>query len=122
KIMSACPVGKGHMNLSSEGNIMPCQFAQDWIVGNIREMSFAEATDALYQIDLQESTGICAPDACEYSRICRGCRAKAWQREGDYMAEDLTCILHPERARTIPVQRPEGKSPSAPCAVPGGCG
>jgi len=122
KIMSACPVGKGHMNLSSGGNIMPCQFAQDWTVGNIREMSFAEATEALYQIDLQESEGICAPENCEYSRICRGCRAKAWQREGDYMAEDLTCILHPERARTIPVQRLAGKSPAAPCAVPGGCG
>ena len=38
------------------------------------------------------------------------------------MAEDLTCILHPERARTIPVERPAGHSPSAPCAVPGGCG
>jgi radical SAM protein with 4Fe4S-binding SPASM domain len=122
KIMSACPVGKGHMNINSEGGIMPCQFAQDWTVGNVREMSLAEATAALYQIDLEESKGICAPDACEYSRICRGCRAKAWQREGDYMAEDTTCILHPERARTIPVARPAGQSPSAPCAVPGGCG
>jgi radical SAM protein with 4Fe4S-binding SPASM domain len=123
KIMSACPVGKGHMNINSEGGIMPCQFAQDWTVGNIREMSFAEATAALYQIDLQESEGQCAPDACEYSRICRGCRAKAWQREGDYMAEDTTCILHPERARTIPVGAvAAGPSPSSPCAVPGGCG
>jgi len=122
KIMSACPVGKGHMNINSEGGIMPCQFAQDWVVGNIREMSFAEATNALYQIDLEESKGICAPENCEYSRICRGCRAKAWQREGDYMAEDLTCVLHPERARTIPVARTAGHAPSAPCAVPGGCG
>lgn len=122
KTISACPVGKGHMNLSSDGNVMACQFAQDWTVGNIREMSFAEATAALYQIDLQESTGMCAPDACEYSRICRGCRAKAWQREGDYMAEDLTCILHPERVRTIPVADPgSGPAPAAPCAVPGGC-
>jgi len=122
KTISACPVGKGHMNINSEGGVMPCQFAQDWVVGNIREMSFAEATEACYQIDLQESTGMCAPEHCEYSRICRGCRAKAWQREGDYMAEDLTCILHPERARTIPVSPPAGHSPSAPCAVPGGCG
>lgn len=123
KTISACPVGKGHMNLSSDGNIMPCQFAQDWTVGNIREMSFAEATAALYEIDLQESTGACAPDACEYSRICRGCRAKAWQRDGDYMAEDDTCILHPERVRTIPVARTgAGPSPGAPCAAPGGCG
>ncbi|MCE5202777.1 MAG: radical SAM protein [Coriobacteriales bacterium] len=122
KVMSACPVGKGHMNINSEGGIMPCQFAQDWVVGNIREMSFAEATKALYQIDLQESKGQCAPENCAYSRICRGCRAKAWQRTGDYMAEDVTCILHPERARTIPVTAKAGLSPSAPCAAPGGCG
>jgi radical SAM protein with 4Fe4S-binding SPASM domain len=122
KIMSACPVGKGHMNINSEGGVMPCQFAQDWVVGNIRDMSFAEATAALYAIDLEESEGMCAPEKCEYSRICRGCRAKAWQREGNYMAEDTTCILHPERARTIPVARTGGHSPAAPCAVPGGCG
>lgn len=124
KVMSACPVGKGHMNINSEGGVMACQFAQDWLVGNIRQMSFAEATNALYQIDIQESKGMCAPERCEYSRICRGCRAKAWQREGDYMAEDTTCILHPEEVRSIPVTPPESahRSPSAPCATPGGCG
>lgn len=124
KIMSACPVGKGHMNINSEGGVMACQFAQDWTVGNIREISFAEATNALYQIDLEESEGQCSPAACEYSRICRGCRAKAWQREGNYMAEDTTCILHPGEERTIPVYRVDSahQSPSAPCAAPGGCG
>jgi len=124
KTISACPVGKGHMNLNSEGGVMPCQFAQDWVVGNIREMSFAEATEALYQLDLQESEGQCAPEACEYSRICRGCRAKAWQRTGNAMAEDTTCILHPGEKRTIPVSSPASahQSPSAPCAAPGGCG
>ena len=124
KTISACPVGKGHMNINSEGGVMPCQFAQDWVVGNIREMSFAEATEACYQIDLQESEGQCAPEMCEYSRICRGCRAKAWQRTGNAMAEDTTCILHPGEQRTIPVARPESAhlSPSAPCAAPGGCG
>jgi radical SAM protein with 4Fe4S-binding SPASM domain len=122
KTISACPVGKGHMNLNSEGGIMPCQFAQDWVVGNIREMSFAEATEALYQIDLQESEGQCAPEACEYSRICRGCRAKAWQRTGDAMAEDVTCILHPGEQRTIPVVGSAHLAPSSPCAAPGGCG
>jgi radical SAM protein with 4Fe4S-binding SPASM domain len=101
---------------------MPCQFAQDWTVGNIRDLTFAEATDALYQLDLLESEGQCAPDACEYSRICRGCRAKAWQREGDPMAEDTTCILRAETARTIPVGTGVGsRSKAAPCAVPGSC-
>ena len=100
KTISACPVGKGHMNINSEGGIMPCQFAQDWTIGNVREMSLQDAVGELYKLDQQESEGVCAPEACEYSRICRGCRAKAWQRTGDPMAEDVTCLLHAEIDRS----------------------
>ncbi len=125
KIMSACPVGKGHMTITSEGGIMPCQFAQDWIVGNVRDMSLAEATRALHAIDLEECTGACAPSACTYSRICRGCRVKAWQREGDYLAEDTTCILYPRSTESpvdIPgVSNPAHPSAGGPCHMMGGC-
>jgi len=99
KIFSACPVGQGHMTINSEGGVMPCQFAQDWTVGNIHEISFAEATARLYELDSAVPEGICAPEACVYSRICRGCRVKAWQRTGgglgggNAMAEDTSCIL-----------------------------
>jgi len=93
EIMSACPVGRGHMNINSEGGIMPCQFAQDWTIGTIREMSLSDAVLALTEIGRQESEGVCSDAGCRYSRICRGCRAKAWQRTGNYLAEDVTCIL-----------------------------
>jgi len=124
KVISACPVGKGHMNINSAGGIMPCQFAQDWTVGNIREMSLQDAVSELYKLDVQESKGVCAPDACEYSRICRGCRAKAWQRTGDPMAEDLTCLLHAEFDRSGLVGQIEATPDfdrAAPCSVPGVC-
>jgi len=104
KIFSACPVGQGHMTINSEGGIMPCQFAQDWTVGNIYEISFAEATRRLAEIDAAVPEGICSPEACVYSRSCRGCRVKAWQRtgsapDGNPNAEDISCILEPcERA------------------------
>lgn len=120
QIMSACPVGKGHMTVNSEGGVMACQFAQDWTVGNIRDISFAEATKRLFEIDGQESKGQCAPDKCDYSRICRGCRVKAWQRTGDTMEEDITCILHPTE-REIPADIKEKFSINvAPCQ--GSCG
>ncbi len=120
QIMSACPVGKGHMTVNSEGGVMACQFAQDWTVGNIREISFAEATKRLFEIDHAESKGQCAPDKCDYSRICRGCRVKAWQRTGDAMEEDITCILHPQE-RVIPADIKEKFSiNTAPCQ--GNCG
>jgi radical SAM protein with 4Fe4S-binding SPASM domain len=124
KVISACPVGKGHMNINSEGGIMPCQFAQDWVIGNVRDMSLQDAVAALYELDVQESKGVCAPEACEYSRICRGCRAKAWQRTGDPMAEDVTCLLHAETDRSALVGEIEAApefARSAPCATQGSC-
>ncbi|MCL2606932.1 MAG: radical SAM protein, partial [Coriobacteriia bacterium] len=78
KIFSACPVGQGHMTINSTGGIMPCQFAQDWTLGNIYELSFAEATQRLSQLDDAVIDGQCSVDACAYSRACRGCRVKAW--------------------------------------------
>jgi radical SAM protein with 4Fe4S-binding SPASM domain len=125
KTISACPVGKGHMNINSEGGIMPCQFAQDWTIGSVRRMSLQEAVSALYELDVQEAKGACAPEACEYSRICRGCRAKAWQRTGDPMAEDVTCLLRCGGDRAALKERIEAAPDferSAPCAAPGACG
>lgn len=124
RTISACPVGKGHMNINSEGGIMPCQFAQDWTIGNVRETSLQDAVVTLYELDQQEAKGLCAPQACEYSRICRGCRAKAWQRTGDPMAEDVTCLLHASGDRGALAGRIEAAPEfvrSAPCAAPGSC-
>jgi radical SAM protein with 4Fe4S-binding SPASM domain len=124
KTISACPVGKGHMNINSEGGIMPCQFAQDWTIGSVREMTLQDAVSELYKLDQQEAKGVCSPEACEYSRICRGCRAKAWQRTGDPMAEDITCLLHAEADRSALVEKIEATPEfvrSAPCSAPGTC-
>jgi len=124
KTISACPVGKGHMNINSEGGIMPCQFAQDWTIGTVRETSLQDAVAALYELDQQEAQGVCSPEACEYSRICRGCRAKAWQRTGDPMAEDVTCLLHASGDRSALAGQIEAAPEfvrSAPCSVPGSC-
>ncbi|MDR1412967.1 MAG: radical SAM protein [Actinomycetes bacterium] len=119
---SACPVGQGHMTINSEGGVMPCQFAQDWTVGNIHDISFDEATSRLYELDAADSSGQCAPEACDYSRICRGCRVKAWQATGNAFIEDTTCILDTNGERTLPVTAREEAVAAghvAPCAVSG---
>jgi len=112
------------MNINSEGGIMPCQFAQDWVVGSVREMTLTEAVKALYQLDLMESKGMCSPDECEYTRICRGCRTKAWQADGDPMGEDLTCILRHDKERTLLREgaAAHAGTGTAPCVAPGSCG
>jgi Fe-coproporphyrin III synthase len=121
KIMSACPVGKGHMNINSEGGIMPCQFAQDWTIGNIREMTLAEAVEKLFEFDNTDAQGWCSDAECEYSRICRGCRTKAFHEFGDPLGVDTTCILKNRDGEVAALTEPS-LSPSAPCAAPGACG
>jgi radical SAM protein with 4Fe4S-binding SPASM domain len=118
-IMSACPVGKGHMSINSEGGIMPCQFAQDWTVGNVRDMTLDEAVRELFELDVAAPSGQCGP--CEYSRICRGCRTKAFHEFDDPMGEDTTCILHAEHD-SAPLREAVSAAGSAgaPCAM-GGC-
>jgi radical SAM protein with 4Fe4S-binding SPASM domain len=124
KIVSACPVGKGHMNINSEGGIMPCQFAQDWTVGNIREMSLDEAVKELYKFDTQDAKGWCSDAECEYSRICRGCRTKAFHEFDDPMGVDTTCILKSREGLDpyVALASAPSQSPAAPCCAPGGCG
>ncbi|MDA3937417.1 MAG: radical SAM protein [Actinomycetota bacterium] len=121
KTVSACPVGKGHMNINSEGGIMPCQFAQDWTIGNVRDMTLAEAARKLFEYDEQNAQGVCSDEECEYSRICRGCRTKAFHEFGDPMGPDTTCILHPNDKRSAAGAAKSGsQTPSAPCAM-GSC-
>lgn len=90
-VMSACPVGKGLMNINSEGDILPCSFAQDYRVGNVREMSLSDAVRILFEIGETPVEGRCA--TCDYARICRGCRTKAWHASRDICGEDPTCML-----------------------------
>ncbi len=89
--MTACPVGRGHMTINAKGDIMPCSFMQDHSVGNVRDVSLAEAARTLFDLGKQEVTGSCA--ACEFVKICRGCRAKALCGSGDILGEDPACVM-----------------------------
>ena len=37
--------------------------------------------------------------ACEYLRVCGGCRARAYAASGDYLAEEPYCVYEPRRQR-----------------------
>jgi Fe-coproporphyrin III synthase len=114
KVVTACPVGKGHMNINSEGGVMPCQFAQDWTIGNIRDLGIDGATRELFKLAESKPKGKCGD--CDYVEICVGCRTKAWHAEGDPMAEDPTCMLDPEFQHGELLIRK-----ALSCCAPGGC-
>jgi hypothetical protein len=64
--------------------------------GNLRQVSFAELWErAGVFTDLREPKlgGRCG--VCEFSKICGGCRCRAYAAYGDYLAEDPACAYQP---------------------------
>jgi radical SAM protein with 4Fe4S-binding SPASM domain len=46
--------------------------------------------------DYDKLTGKCNP--CEFKRVCGGCRARAYEATGDYLAEEPLCSYIPRKA------------------------
>lgn len=91
RIKHACPVGKGLMGINSEGYVLPCSFAQDYHIGNIREISIEEAARRTFELGDVPVTGKCG--SCKYIKMCRGCRVKAFHSSNNIYGEDEFCML-----------------------------
>jgi radical SAM protein with 4Fe4S-binding SPASM domain len=91
----SCPAGKYYCRITPEGDVTPCPY-MPVTAGNLRQTSFA----ALWQHasvfdDLRDPHlgGRCG--TCEFSKICGGCRCRAYATSGDYLAEDPACAYQP---------------------------
>ena len=91
----SCPAGKYYCRITPEGDVTPCPY-MPVSAGNLRAASFAElwrgagVFDALRDPKLGGRCG-----ACEFSKICGGCRCRAYATYGDYLAEDPACGYQP---------------------------
>ena len=91
----SCPAGKHYCRITPEGDVTPCPY-MPVSAGNVRAASFAElwrgarVFDALRDPKLGGRCG-----ACEFSKICGGCRCRAYATYGDYLAEDPACGYQP---------------------------
>jgi radical SAM protein with 4Fe4S-binding SPASM domain len=91
----SCPAGKYYCRITPLGDVTPCPY-MPVSAGNVRQSSFADLwRGAKVFDDLREPTlgGRCG--ACEFSRICGGCRCRAYATYGDYLAEDPACGYQP---------------------------
>ena len=92
-----CSAGTKFANIDPRGNVHPCQFWQDYSVGNIREKPFSEiwTSDDELMIKLREKDkhvkGKCGD--CSYKSLCSGCRIRARAVYDDLWAEDPACYL-----------------------------
>lgn len=92
-----CPAGKAYCRITPEGDVTPCPY-MPISVGNLRRQSFPTIWhESTVLKDLREPKlgGRCG--TCEFSRICGGCRCRAYASSGDYLAEDPACSYQPGR-------------------------
>ncbi|AKG53945.1 radical SAM domain heme biosynthesis protein [Dehalogenimonas sp. WBC-2] len=91
-----CLAGTGFCFISHIGQVQGCGYL-DIEAGNIRENTFAEVwnnSPLFCEIrDLSNLKGKCG--FCEFKTVCGGCRARAYEVTGDYMAAEPYCSYKP---------------------------
>jgi heme b synthase len=95
-VTRGCLGGTGFCFISHRGIVQPCGFLQ-LDCGDVTRTSFkniwqdSEVFKNLRNYDMLK--GKCGK--CEYKRVCGGCRARAYEACGDYLAEEPLCSFQP---------------------------
>jgi len=92
-----CLGGVGFAFVSHIGQVQPCGYLE-LDCGNIREKSFKdiwkESTIFEDLRNFKKYEGKCG--RCQYIRVCGGCRARAYEATGNYLAEEPLCLFQPK--------------------------
>jgi radical SAM protein with 4Fe4S-binding SPASM domain len=95
-----CLGGSAFCFISHTGQVQPCGYLE-LDCGRVTERGFAEIWNEspIFEDlrDLGRYKGKCG--RCEFIRVCGGCRARAYETTGDYLAEEPFCVYEPGRAR-----------------------
>ncbi|MCX5819097.1 MAG: heme b synthase [Deltaproteobacteria bacterium] len=95
-----CLGGSAFCFISHRGQVQPCGYLE-LDCGRITDRGFAEIWNesAIFQDlrDLGRYKGKCG--RCEFIRVCGGCRARAYETTGDYLAEEPFCVYEPGKDR-----------------------
>jgi heme b synthase len=93
-----CVCGQSIAFIDSKGEVRPCSYFPD-SAGSVRKNSFRQIWEESVLLrrlrDFKSYEGRCG--ACEYQRICGGCRARAELLSGDALAQDPICRHAPRR-------------------------
>ncbi len=97
-VTRGCMGGISFCFISSTGGVQPCGYLE-LDCGNVRDDSlesiWAQCTFFKDLRDEDNYKGKCG--YCEYRKVCGGCRARAFETTGDYLAEEPYCIYEPKR-------------------------
>jgi len=98
EFIGGCGAGRLYCALQPNGDITPCVFMPNMIVGSLRKQSFLSVwhhSEVMWKLRdrdlLKDHCG-----HCEYKYICGGCRARALGYFGDILAPDPGCVNNKE--------------------------
>ena len=93
-----CLGGTAFCFISHQGIIQPCGYLE-LNCGDLKQASFEDIWNSSATFkrlrDFSAYKGKCG--RCEYLRFCGGCRARAHEASGDFMAEEPLCSYQPRR-------------------------
>jgi heme b synthase len=96
-VTRGCLGGTSFCFVSNIGIVQPCGFL-DVNCGNVKETRFPEIWNESEVFkalrDFSKLKGKCG--RCEYRKVCGGCRARAYEATGDYLAEEPLCLYEPK--------------------------
>ncbi len=99
-VTRGCLAGTGFCFISHVGVIQPCGFL-DLNCGDITKQTFGDvwnnSPEFLNLRDFKKLEGKCG--ICEYVKVCGGCRARAYEAKGNYMAEEPLCSYNPVKKK-----------------------
>ena len=102
-VTKGCLGGTAFCFISHVGDVQPCGYLNIQC-GNIRETPFKQIwSESHYFLRLRDTKnykGKCG--ICEYKSYCGGCRARAFEATGDYLAEEPLCTYQPRAGRKLP--------------------
>ena len=97
-VTRGCLGGTSFCFISHDGIVQPCGYLE-LNCGDLKKSSFGEVwrdSQIFKRLrDFSAYDGKCG--RCEYLKFCGGCRARAYENTGDYMAEEPVCIYQPSK-------------------------
>ena len=95
-VTRGCLGGTAFCFISHDGIVQPCGYLE-LNCGDLKKSSFSsiwQNSEVFNRLrDFSAYKGKCG--RCEYLKFCGGCRARAFEATGDYMAEEPLCIYQP---------------------------
>lgn len=96
-VTRGCLAGSGFCFVSHRGIVQPCGFL-DLNCGDVTQQTFQNIWYNSHHFkilrDSNQLNGKCG--VCEYRKVCGGCRARAYESCGDYMAPEPLCQYTPK--------------------------